>query len=76
MAIKDEKTREVITHLDALIRLAGLDGSESATEIFADILVQAGKQAQKEYRASHLTGLCLDTRWGIADTIIRYNSTT
>lgn len=66
------KTRleEVVEHLAALIELAGLDKSESATEQFAEILADAAAKAIEATNESHEEGLCLDCRWTIAETIL------
>jgi len=65
--IKDD----IVKHLDALIELAGLDKSESATEAFVELLDQAVINAEEEIRKSHDEGLSLDCRWVLAETLMQ-----
>ena len=60
-----------ITHIDALIKLAGLDKSESATEMFIFLLGEAVIKADEELEKSHDEGLCLDCRGIVVDALLR-----
>ena len=64
---------EAMAHIDALIKLAGFDQSESSTMCFIEVLDEAATRARDEIRESVRQGLCLDCRWIVADTIL--NST-
>jgi hypothetical protein len=70
-----EATREkqIVTHLDALIELAGLDQSDSATEEFVEFLSEAVTEARKAIKQSRTEGLCLDCRWIIVETLAKRN---
>jgi hypothetical protein len=61
---------EILMHVDALIKLAGLNNSESATAIFIDLLDEAVVQAGRELTRSYEQGLGLDCRWIIVEKIL------
>lgn len=68
-----ELEKEVVEHIDELIRLAGLDRSESATEEFILLLDPAIEKAKKEMARSYHQGLCFDCRWSLVEAITKSN---
>src|SRR5215469_11723292 len=62
--------KQVFAKLDELIALIGLDGSESATEVFVYRLLEGASDADTAIERSHREGLCLDCRGHIADAIL------
>ena len=63
--------KKVVEHLDALMELAGLDKSESATFAFVELLHEAAIAARKEVLKAQQKGLGFDCRWIIAETLLK-----
>jgi hypothetical protein len=71
MAKTNEELQKAVEHLDALIELAGLDKSESATATFVEFLDEAVIKARQAISESHGQGLSYDCRWIIAETLLQ-----
>lgn len=68
----DPEIKKALEHIDALIELAGLDKSESATETFINLLDEAVITAREEVERSFQQGLCFDCRWIVAETLVQF----